>query len=89
MNNRNYYVVLKKYVNLNMTVVCLRYGKTSYIGGEYNINDCFTSRKSAQQAVSHYQSIGSSARYRIVEANSVGRVIDKNETLRSLANDNR
>lgn len=78
MNNRTYYVVLKKYINLNMTVVCLRYGKTSYLGAEYDVNDCFTSKESAQQVVSHYQCIGSSARYRVVEANTVGRVVDKN-----------
>lgn len=75
MNNVNHCVILKKYPTLNMTSVCLRFGKTSYIGGEYDSKDCFTCKKSAQQLIDHYQSIGSSARYRVVEANKVGTVI--------------
>ena len=68
------YVIIKKYPSLNMTIICLRYGKTAKYGGEFDQDDCFTSKKAAVDAINHFQRIGSSARYRVVEASSVGTV---------------
>lgn len=68
------YVILKKYLSLNMTIICLRYGKTAEYGGEFDQDDCFTSKKAAVDAINHFERIGSSARYRVVEASSVGTV---------------
>ena len=68
------YVILKKYLSLNMTIICLRYGKTAKYGGEFDQDDCFTSKKAAVDAINHFERIGSSARYRVVEASSVGTV---------------
>ena len=68
------YVILKKYPSLNMTTICLRYGKAARYGGEFDQGDCFTSKKAAMDAINHFERIGSSARYRVVEASSVGTV---------------
>ena len=68
------FVILKKYPVSNVTTVCLRYGKSSRLGGTFNASDCFVSDKLAQDVISHFQSIGSSARYRVVEARLVGTV---------------
>lgn len=43
-------------------------------GGEFDQDDCFTSKKAAVDAINHFERIGSSARYRVVEASSVGTV---------------
>lgn len=72
------YVILKKYPSLDMTIVCLRYGKTSHIHKEYLAEDCFESRQAAQSLIDHFQYLGSSAKYRIVEVHSIGKVVHKN-----------
>lgn len=72
--NKKLYVIIKKYALLNMTTVCLRYGKTAKLGDVFDSSDCFTSAKSAQDVISHFQAMGSSARYRVVEARLVGTV---------------
>lgn len=71
MNNK-VYVILKKYPALSLTTVCLKYGKTAKFGATFDSSDCFESRKSAQDMVNHFYMLGSSARYRVVDAQSVG-----------------
>ena len=70
--SKKFYVILKKYPSLNITTVCLKFGKISKIGSTFESSDCFESRKSAQDMVNHFYMLGSSARYRVVDAQSVG-----------------
>ena len=72
--SNEFYVILKKCTSLDLTIVCLKYGKISKIGATFNSSDCFESRKSAEGMINHFYSIGSSARYRVVDAKSVGTV---------------
>lgn len=72
MMSKKFYVILKKYPSLNITTVCLKFGKISKMGSTFESSDCFESVKAAQDIINHFQCIGSTARYRVVDAKSVG-----------------